>query len=126
VRRKQSLLLRSNYTGLSVTYLDCQLYLASVSFLQIREILSAIVRFPSLYPPETSAIALTIIMARKAKEENVIQQRQKGRQENFFDNLEAKYAGGKKPKRRAVDEPAEEAFQKNAAIGKRKHRANKA
>jgi hypothetical protein len=56
---------------LSVTYLDCQLYLASVSFLQIREILSAIVRFPSLYPPETSAIALTIIMARKAKEENL-------------------------------------------------------
>jgi DnaJ family protein C protein 9 len=56
----------------------------------------------------------------------LIQQRQKGRQENFFDNLEAKYAGGKKPKRRAVDEPPEEAFQKNAAIGKKKHRANKA
>jgi DnaJ family protein C protein 9 len=56
----------------------------------------------------------------------LIQQRQKGRQENFFENLEAKYAGGKKPKRRAVDEPPEEAFQKNAAIGKKKHRANKA
>lgn len=55
----------------------------------------------------------------------LIQQRQKGRQENFFDNLEAKYAGGKKPKKRAMDEPPEEAFQKNAAIGKKKQRASK-
>jgi DnaJ homolog subfamily C member 9 len=50
----------------------------------------------------------------------LIQQRQKGREENFFDNLEAKYAGGRKPKKRPMDEPPEEAFQKNAAIGKKK------
>jgi DnaJ family protein C protein 9 len=56
----------------------------------------------------------------------LIQQRQKSRQENFFDHLEAKYAGGKKPKKRAADEPPEEAFQKDAATRKKKHRANKA
>jgi DnaJ homolog subfamily C member 9 len=56
----------------------------------------------------------------------LIQQRQKSREENFFDNLEAKYAGGKKPKKRAMDEPPEEAFQKNAAIGKKKQRGSKA
>ena len=55
----------------------------------------------------------------------LIQQRQKGREENFFDNLEAKYAGGKKPRKRPVNEPAEEAFQKNAVIGKKKQRASK-
>lgn len=44
----------------------------------------------------------------------LIQQRQKGRAENFLDQLEAKYGGGKKGKRRAPDEPPEEAFQKNA------------
>jgi DnaJ family protein C protein 9 len=42
----------------------------------------------------------------------LIQQRQKGRAENFFDNLEAKYGGGKKNRR--ADEPPEEAFKKNA------------
>lgn len=50
----------------------------------------------------------------------LIQQRQKGRGETFFDNLEAKYAGGRKPKKRPMDEPPEEAFHKNAAIGKKK------
>jgi len=44
----------------------------------------------------------------------LIQQRQKGRAENFLDGLEAKYGGGGKSKRRAVDEPPEEAFQKNS------------
>lgn len=55
----------------------------------------------------------------------LIQQRQKGRAENFFGNLEAKYAGGKKQKKRTRDdeEPPEEAFQKNAALGKKKQRA---
>ena len=42
----------------------------------------------------------------------LIQQRQKGRAANFFDDLEAKYGGGKQGKRKA-DEPSEEAFQKN-------------
>lgn len=46
----------------------------------------------------------------------LIQQRQKGRAENFFDNLEAKYApkskkGGKKSE--PMDEPSEEAFAAN-------------
>ena len=41
----------------------------------------------------------------------IIQQRQKARGENFLDNLEAKYGGGKKSKR-MVGEPPEEAFQK--------------
>jgi len=51
----------------------------------------------------------------------LIQQRQKGRAENFFDDLEAKYGGGKKQKKRARDdEPPEEAFNKNAALGKKK------
>ena len=47
----------------------------------------------------------------------LIQQRQKGRAENFLDNLEAKYGGGtKKGKgaKREIDEPPEEMFQKNA------------
>lgn len=44
----------------------------------------------------------------------LIQQRQKGRAENFMDNLEAKYAGTKKGKRKESDEPPEEAFQNNA------------
>lgn len=48
----------------------------------------------------------------------LIQQRQKGRSENFFDNLEAKYGGGKAPKRKATDEPPEELFQKNAKKGR--------
>ena len=56
----------------------------------------------------------------------LIQQRQKGREENFLDNLEAKYGGGKKPKKRPMDEPPEEAFQQNAAIGKKKQRASRA
>ncbi len=42
----------------------------------------------------------------------LIQQRQQGRAENFFDNLEAKYGGGKQGKRKG-NEPSEEAFQKN-------------
>ena len=46
----------------------------------------------------------------------LIQQRQKGRAENFLDGLEAKYAGGggKKGKRKESHEPSEEAFQRNA------------
>ena len=44
----------------------------------------------------------------------LIQQRQKGRAENFFDDLEAKYAGGGKSGKRKDNEPSEEAFQKNA------------
>ncbi|KAF2765845.1 DnaJ-domain-containing protein [Teratosphaeria nubilosa] len=56
----------------------------------------------------------------------LIQQRQKGRAENFFDQLEAKYAGqegakGKKKgsKRAAeVEEPPEEAFERNRKVGK--------
>ena len=43
----------------------------------------------------------------------LIQQRQKGRAANFFDDLEAKYGGGKQGKRKG-NEPSEEAFQKNA------------
>lgn len=43
----------------------------------------------------------------------LIQQRQKGRAANFFDDLEAKYAGGKQGKRKG-DEPPEEAFQKKS------------
>jgi DnaJ homolog subfamily C member 9 len=45
----------------------------------------------------------------------LIQQRQKGRAENFFDNLEAKYApkGKGGSKRVVMDEPSEEAFAKN-------------
>jgi DnaJ homolog subfamily C member 9 len=43
----------------------------------------------------------------------LIQQRQKGRAENFFDNLEAKYAPKGGSKRVAMDEPSEEAFAKN-------------
>ena len=56
----------------------------------------------------------------------LIQQREKGRQENFLDNLEAKYGGGKKSRKRPMDEPPEEAFQKNAAIGRKKQQASKA
>jgi DnaJ family protein C protein 9 len=46
----------------------------------------------------------------------LIQQRQKGRQEDFFANLEAKYApkGKKGSKQGAMDEPPEEAFARNA------------
>lgn len=49
----------------------------------------------------------------------LIQQRQKGRAENFFDDLEAKYApkgkkGGTK-RGEPMDEPSEEAFAKNRA-----------
>lgn len=46
----------------------------------------------------------------------LIQQRQKGRQANFFDNLEAKYGGGQK---RSRDEPSEEAFAKNRKQAKK-------
>ncbi|KIW34543.1 uncharacterized protein PV07_01320 [Cladophialophora immunda] len=50
----------------------------------------------------------------------LIQQRQQSRAQNFFDDLEAKYGGGaKKGKRKAVDEPPEELFQKNAKKGKK-------
>lgn len=54
----------------------------------------------------------------------LIQQRQKGRAEGFFDGLEAKYAGqqpskGKKGSKRAADdEPSEEAFARNRKLGK--------
>lgn len=51
----------------------------------------------------------------------LIQQRQKSRAANFFDDLEAKYAqpkkGTGKSKKRAADEPPEEAFE---AVGARK------
>ncbi|KAK5939400.1 hypothetical protein PMZ80_008704 [Knufia obscura] len=50
----------------------------------------------------------------------LIQQRQKGRAEGFLDNLEAKYGGGGKNKRKMDDEPSEEAFQKNAKKSRRK------
>jgi DnaJ homolog subfamily C member 9 len=48
----------------------------------------------------------------------LIQQRQKGREDAFFDSLEAKYGGGLKKagrgqKRSIIDEPPEEAFEKN-------------
>jgi len=56
----------------------------------------------------------------------LIQQRQKSREENFFDKFEAKYAGGKKSKKRPMNEPSEEAFRKNAATGKRQQRGSKA
>ncbi|EHY54321.1 hypothetical protein HRR83_008098 [Exophiala dermatitidis] len=51
----------------------------------------------------------------------LIQQRQQSRAKNFLDDLEAKYGGGtsKKGKRKVVDEPPEEAFQKNAKRGKK-------
>jgi len=47
----------------------------------------------------------------------LIQQRQKGRQDNFLADLEAKYAPKKKGGKRAappMDEPPEEAFERNA------------
>ncbi|KAK3711109.1 hypothetical protein LTR37_009896 [Vermiconidia calcicola] len=53
----------------------------------------------------------------------MIQQRQKGRAENFLDGLEAKYAapkGGTKGAKRAMDEPPEEMFAKNREQGKSK------
>jgi DnaJ homolog subfamily C member 9 len=55
----------------------------------------------------------------------LIQQRQKGRADNSFENLEAKYGGGGKnsgkiKKRTIMDEPPEEAFEKNR---KKKFRA---
>ncbi|KAB2570914.1 uncharacterized protein LTHEOB_11279 [Lasiodiplodia theobromae] len=52
----------------------------------------------------------------------LIQQRQKGRSESFFDQLEAKYApDSKKGKKRAppLDEPPEEAFQRTASRAKK-------
>ncbi|OAL40609.1 hypothetical protein AYO20_00345 [Fonsecaea nubica] len=50
----------------------------------------------------------------------LIQQRQQNRAQNFFDDLEAKYGGGaKKGKRKALDEPPEELFQKNSKRGKK-------
>ena len=50
----------------------------------------------------------------------LIQQRQQSRTQNFFADLEAKYGGGsKKTKRKTMDEPPEDAFQKNAKKGKK-------
>lgn len=52
----------------------------------------------------------------------LIQQRQKGREESFLANLEAKYAPkAKKGRKRAQmeDEPPEEAFQKTAERAKK-------
>lgn len=67
--------------------------------------------------------------SKKSKKENgedtlraLIQQRQKGRAENFLDNLEAKYGSGAKSSKRKVDEPPEELFQKNAKKSKSKAR----
>lgn len=48
----------------------------------------------------------------------LISQRQKGRADAFLEGLEAKYAGTKGKKKRAVDEPSEEAFAANASRGK--------
>ena len=49
-------------------------------------------------------------------EKNREEPRQQSREDDFFANLEAKYARkGKKVKRSAEDEPPEEAFQKNQA-----------
>ncbi|KAK5060212.1 hypothetical protein LTR84_010097 [Exophiala bonariae] len=58
----------------------------------------------------------------------LIQQRQKSRAANFFDDLEAKYGGGggKKNganKRKVEDEPPEKAFLKNAKKGRKAGRA---
>ncbi|EXJ93736.1 DnaJ like subfamily C member 9 [Capronia coronata CBS 617.96] len=55
----------------------------------------------------------------------LIQQRQQSRAQNFFDDLEAKYGGAstKKGKRKALEEPPEEAFQKNAKKGKKTAKA---
>ncbi|KAI1614950.1 DnaJ protein, subfamily C, member 9 [Exophiala viscosa] len=67
--------------------------------------------------------------AKKAEDDTdalqaLIQQRQQSRAENFFDDLEAKYGGGaKKSKRKTMDEPPEEAFQKNAKKGKKSAKA---
>lgn len=67
--------------------------------------------------------------AKKSKKENsedalkaLIQQRQKGRAENFLGNLEAKYGGGGKSSKRSIDEPSEEMFQKNAKKSRGKAR----
>ena len=61
--------------------------------------------------------------AKKGKDDEadlaaLIQQRQKGRAENFLQDLEAKYATPKS-KKRGMDEPLEEAFAKSAKLGKR-------
>lgn len=55
----------------------------------------------------------------------LIQQRQKSRAANFFDDLEAKYGGGGggAGKRKLEDEPPEEAFLKNAKKGRKGVRA---
>lgn len=65
----------------------------------------------------------------KGKKENgddalraLIQQRQRGRAENFFDDLEAKYGGGSKSSKRKIEEPPEEMFRKNAKKSKDKAR----
>lgn len=50
----------------------------------------------------------------------IIRKRQQGREEDFFANLEAKYAPkGKKAKKSAPDEPPEEAFQRTADRAKK-------
>ncbi|OCT44300.1 putative J domain-containing protein [Cladophialophora carrionii] len=54
----------------------------------------------------------------------LIQQRQQSRAQNFFDDLEAKYgAGPKKGKRKDMDEPPEEAFQKHSKKGRKTAKA---
>ncbi|KIW99763.1 uncharacterized protein Z518_10691 [Rhinocladiella mackenziei CBS 650.93] len=55
----------------------------------------------------------------------LIQQRQQSRAQNFFDDLEAKYGGShtKKGKRKVMNEPPEEAFQKNTKKGKKSAKA---
>ena len=57
----------------------------------------------------------------------LIQQRGKGRTENFLDNLEKKYSkpAGKK-KRGAADEPSEEAFERMAKRGKKRKEVEEA
>ncbi|KAF2720159.1 DnaJ-domain-containing protein [Polychaeton citri CBS 116435] len=49
----------------------------------------------------------------------LIQQRQQGRAENFFDSLEAKYGGGAAKGKKRASEPPEKAFQKNQKRSKK-------
>lgn len=54
----------------------------------------------------------------------IIQKRQQSREEDFFASLEAKYAPkGRKGKKRAVEEPPEEAFERNRRAGSKRAKA---
>lgn len=52
----------------------------------------------------------------------LIQQRQKSRAANFFDDLEAKYSGSSKESRKRGSEPLEEAFAEVAARASKKQK----